>query len=107
MPIGSSPVPGMNLEAHGNYRGRLGVDLAVLTLSYLAPTSREYEYRTWASHRTLDLWLDNDGRSLLIAEGPELPTRPDQIQVTLNPVGNRGGAGAVPNGPPVVRWPAR
>jgi hypothetical protein len=55
----------------------------------------------------LDLWLDNDGRSLLIAEGPELPTRPDQLQVTLNPVGNRGGAGAVPTGPPVVRWPAR
>jgi hypothetical protein len=50
VPIGSSPVPGMNLEAHGNYRGRVGVDLAVLTLSYLAPTSREYEYRTWASH---------------------------------------------------------
>ncbi len=27
------PAPGINAAAHGNYRGRSGVDLAVLTLS--------------------------------------------------------------------------
>ena len=41
------------------------------------------------------------GRSLIIAEGPELATPPDQLQVTLEPVGNRADAGAAPTGPPV------
>ena len=104
--------PGSNPAAHGNYRGRPGVDLAVLTLSHLAPAPRGYEYRAWASHG--GRWtllgraqLDDDGRSLIIAEGPELATPPDQLQVTLEPVGNRADAGAAPTGPPVVRWPAQ
>jgi hypothetical protein len=106
------PAPGINPAAHGNYRGRPGVDLAVLTLSYLAPAPRGYEYRAWASHggRWILLGraqLDNDGRSLIIAEGPELATPPGQLQVTLEPVGNRGDAGATPTGPPIVRWPAQ
>jgi RNA polymerase sigma-70 factor, ECF subfamily len=104
--------PGTNPAAHGNYRGRPGFDLAVLTLSYLAPAPEGYEYRAWASHG--GRWtllgraqLDNDGRSLIIAEGPELTIPPDQLQVTLEPVGNRADAGAAPTGPPVVRWPAQ
>jgi len=106
------PAPGINPKAHGNYRGLPGVDLAVLTLSHLAPAPRGYEYRAWASHggRWTSLGraqLDNDGRSLLIAEGPELATPPDQVQVTLEPVGNRAQAGAAPTGSPVVRWPAQ
>ncbi len=107
-----SAAPGINPEAHGNYRGRTGVDLAVLTLSYLAPAPRGYEYRAWASHG--GRWtllgrakLDNIGRSLIIAEGPELAIPPDQLQVTLEPVGNGADKGAVPVGPPVVRWPAQ
>ena len=106
------PTPGINPEAHGNYRGRPGVDLAVLTLSYLAPAPGGYEYRAWASHG--GRWtllgraqLDNEGRSLMIAEGPELVTPPDQLQVTLEPIGAHAGAGAVPTGPPVVRWPTQ
>ena len=106
------PAPGIELRAHGNYRGRPGVDLAVLTLSHLPPAPRGYEYRAWASHG--GRWtllgraqLDNDGRSLIIAEGPELATPPDQLQVTLEPVGNHADAGAAPIGPPVVRWPAQ
>ena len=100
------PAPGINPVAHGNYRGRPGVDLAVLTLSYLAPAPRGYEYRAWASHG--GRWtllgraqLDNDGRSLIIAEGPELATPPDQLQVTLEPLGTPHA----PNGPPVIVWP--
>jgi RNA polymerase sigma-70 factor, ECF subfamily len=106
------PTPGINPQAHGNYRGRPGVDLAVLTLSYLTPAPGGYEYRAWASHG--GRWtllgraqLDSHGRSLMIAEGPELATPPDQLQVTLEPVGARAGAGAVPTGPPVIRWPAQ
>jgi hypothetical protein len=106
------PAPGIDPAAHGNYRGRPGFDLAVLTLSHLAPAPRGSEYRAWASHG--GRWtllgraqLDADGRSLIIAEGPELATPPDQLLVTLEPVGNRTDAGAVPTGPPVVRWPAQ
>jgi RNA polymerase sigma-70 factor (ECF subfamily) len=106
------PAPGINPAAHGNYRGRPGVDLAVLTLSYLAPPPRGYEYRAWASHGgrwTLlgRVQLDDDGRSLIIAEGPELTAPPDRLQVTLEPIGNRADAGAAPTGPPVVLWPAQ
>jgi len=104
--------PGTNPAAHGNYRGRPGFDLAVLTLSYLAPAPQGYEYRAWASHG--GRWtllgraqLDNDGRSLIIAEGPELATPPDQLQVTLEPIGNRALAGAAPTRPPIVCWPAQ
>jgi RNA polymerase sigma-70 factor (ECF subfamily) len=38
-----------NPEAHGNYRGRPGVDLAVLTVSHLAPAPAGVEYRAWGS----------------------------------------------------------
>ena len=106
------PTPGINPEAHGNYRGRPGVDVAVLTLSHLALAPGGYEYRAWASHG--GRWtllgraqLDKEGRSLMIAEGPDLATPPDQLQVTLEPIGADAGAGAVPTGPPVVRWPAQ
>jgi len=51
--------------------------------------------------------LDNDGRNLNIADGPELATPRDQFQVMLEPVGNHVGAGAIPIGPPVVLWPAQ
>jgi hypothetical protein len=105
------PAPGTNPAAHGNYRGRPGVDLAVLTLSDLAPAPQGQEYRAWASHG--GRWnllgrvqLGDDGRSLLIAEGTELATSPDLIVVTLEPVGNRVDAWATPTGQPVVRWPA-
>jgi len=112
VPLRLGPTPGINPQAHGNYRGRPGVDLAVLTLSYLAPAPGGYEYRAWASHG--GRWtllgraqLDNDGRSLMVAEAPELATSPEELQVTLEPIGARVGAGAVPTGPPVVRWPAQ
>jgi RNA polymerase sigma-70 factor, ECF subfamily len=103
---------GIDPAAHGNYRGRPGFDLAVLTLSHLAPAPEGSEYRAWASHQ--GRWtllgraqIDKDGRGLIIAEGPELATPLDQLQVTLEPVGNRADAGAAPTGPPIVRWPAR
>ena len=106
------PAPGTNQAAHGNYRGRPGVDLAVLTVSYLHLPPEGSEYRAWASHggrSTLlgRLQLNGDGRSLIIAEGPELATPPDQVQVTLEPIGAHAGAGAVPTGPPVLLWPTQ
>jgi hypothetical protein len=79
-------------------------------LSYLAPAPDAYEYRAWASNRgrwTLlgRVQLDDEGRGLIIAEGPELMTPPDQLRVTLEPIARR--AGATPSGPQVVVWPPR
>ena len=110
VPLRLAAAPATSPAAHGNYRGRPGSDLAVLTLSYLAPAPEGYEYRAWASHGgrwTLlgRVQLDNDGRSLIIAEGPELVTPPDQLQVTLEPIGAHAGSNAVPTAQPVVRWP--
>jgi RNA polymerase sigma-70 factor (ECF subfamily) len=106
------PALGINPEAHGNYRGRPGVSLAVLTLSHLLPAPRGFEYLAWASHGrrwTLlgRVQLDNDGRSLLIAEGPEMATPPDLVEVTLEPLESRADSGVAPTGPLVVRWPGR
>jgi hypothetical protein len=49
--------------------------------------------------------LEDEGHSLIIAEGPELRSLPDQVLVTIEPIGHR--AGDAPSGPPVVVWPPR
>jgi RNA polymerase sigma-70 factor (ECF subfamily) len=104
------PAPGVNPAAHGNYRGRSGIDLAVLTLSYLDPAPSGFEYRAWASHQ--GRWtslgrvrLGDEGRALIIAEAPALRMLPDRVLVTLEPIGHRDGDG--PSGRPVVSWPPR
>src|SRR5262249_57657294 len=101
------PASGINPAAHGNYRGRPGVDLAVLTLSYLDPAPSGFEYRAWAAHQ--GRWtflgrvrLDGQGRSLLIAEGPALRSLPDQVLVTIEPMARHVGDGSEPGGPPGV-----
>jgi RNA polymerase sigma-70 factor (ECF subfamily) len=103
--------PGVNPAAHGNYRGRPGLALAVVTLSYLAPAPEGYEYRAWAAHGgrwTLlgRVQLNDEGRSLIIAEGPEVIASPDRVLVTIEPIARPSGAGTAPTGPPVVLWPA-
>jgi RNA polymerase sigma-70 factor (ECF subfamily) len=105
-----SAAPGTDAAAHGHYSSLPGVDLAVLTLSHLAPAPDGYEYRAWASHGgrwTLlgRIQLDTQGYSLIIAEGPELIAPPDQLQVTLEPITRRAAAGTAPTGPPLILWP--
>jgi RNA polymerase sigma-70 factor (ECF subfamily) len=51
MPRRLGPAPGINPSAHGHYRGRPGVDLAVLTLSRLDPVPAGFEYRAWAAQQ--------------------------------------------------------
>jgi RNA polymerase sigma-70 factor (ECF subfamily) len=106
------PAPGTNPAAHGNYRGRPGVGMAVLTLSYLDPAPSGFEYRAWASHegRWTSLGrvrLEAGGRSLIIAEDPALTALLEQVLVTIEPIGRPDGPGATPSGPPVVLWPNR
>src|SRR5262249_27726542 len=76
------PARETNPAAHGHYLGRPGVDLAVLTVSSLPAAPDGSEYRAWASYEgrwTLlgRVQLSDEGRSLIIAEGPELITPPD------------------------------
>jgi RNA polymerase sigma-70 factor (ECF subfamily) len=110
VPIRLGPAPGINPSAHGNYRGLTGVDLAVLTLSHFDPAPSGFEYRAWASHRGRWTLLgraqtDGEGRSLIIADGPALTSLPDQVLVTIEPIGHRAGPGSTPSGRPVVVWP--
>jgi RNA polymerase sigma factor (sigma-70 family) len=88
--VAASGVPD---AAHGEYRARVGADLAVLTVSYL-PTLGEGEvYQAWAqvggAWRSLGLVQPTgaDGRGLLIAEGSDLGTLPDAVKVTREPTG--------------------
>jgi RNA polymerase sigma-70 factor (ECF subfamily) len=106
-PLGPA-APGINPAAHGNYCGRPGDDLAVLTLSDLDPAPTGFEYRAWASHQGRWTLLgratfEGEGPSPIIAEGPVLRSLPDQVLVTVEPIGHR--AGATPSGPPLILWP--
>ena len=103
-----SAAPGTDAAAHGHYSGLPGVDLAVLTLSHLAPAPDGHEYRVWASHK--GRWtflgratLEGEGRSLIIAEEPALKSLPDRVLVTVEPIDHR--AGTAPKGQQVVVWP--
>ena len=98
-PVSSSVPAG----AHANYRGRPGVDLAVLTTEQLPPGN----YQAWVRHG--DRWIslgtfvpDVHGAAQVIAENPELNTPPDAIEITLEP----SGGSQAPTGPIVVAWSA-
>jgi RNA polymerase sigma factor (sigma-70 family) len=102
--VGSAP-----LDAHGLYRARDGADLAVLTVSNLAPLGEGRTYQAWAdidgSWRSLGTVppLTTDGRALLIAEGTDLGKPVGAVMVTEEPA---GGASA-PSDRVVISWSAR
>jgi RNA polymerase sigma-70 factor (ECF subfamily) len=95
--------------AHGEYRGRLGADIAVLTVSYLPPLDAGEVYQAWARidgvWRSLGLVqpIGADGRGLLIADGDDLGALPDAVQVTRE----QAGGARLPSDRVVVAWPAR
>jgi len=100
-----APLFGTPTEAHARYRGRAGVDIAVVTFSRLPPPPAGQVYRAWARHGST--WtllgaadLDADGNARLIAENPALAALPDGVQVTLEP----HGESATPSGPVVAEW---
>jgi hypothetical protein len=93
-------------ETHGNYPGRPGVPLAVLTFSHFAPVPPRRAYLAWGEFGGRWVLLGTvhpkeDGSDLLIAEGPHLKSRPRALKVTLEPPGTPHA----PNGPPVIVWP--
>jgi RNA polymerase sigma factor (sigma-70 family) len=100
-----SAAPGVPARTHGNYRSRPGAPIAVVTFSNFAPAPAGRTYRTWVRHGAAWTPLgaaapDTAGHALLIAEGSEFSTRPDEIRVTLEPEKASGS----PAGPPVISW---
>jgi RNA polymerase sigma factor (sigma-70 family) len=101
-------LPGVPGETHGNYRGRAGDSIAVLTLSHLPPPPAGRMYQAWARHG--DSWTslgtvrpDGTGSAMLVVDGPALAALPDAVQVTLEPA----GGSPEPRGPVVLSWPGQ
>jgi Anti-sigma-K factor rskA len=107
-PIHLAAGPGVPAGAQGTYWGQVGANIAVLDISDLQPTPLGTRYRWWveyASHWT-SIGIarpDATGSARLIAEGPELATPPDALQVTREP--DDGSQTPMVSG--VLIWPAR
>jgi RNA polymerase sigma-70 factor (ECF subfamily) len=98
--------PPVETEIHGTYRGRPGVPLAVLTFSHFGPPPAGRAYQAWGEFggRWVHLgtvYPKDDGRDLLIAEGPHLRSLPTALKVTLE----AAGTPRAPNGPTIIAWP--
>lgn len=107
VPLSLAATSGSPNAANGTYWGRVGTDIAVLTLSDLPPTPADVRYRVWVQHA--DRWTsigvanpDAAGSARLIAESPQLAFAPDALQVTLEPY----DSSPVPMGPSVLTWAA-
>ncbi|HEX5501050.1 MAG TPA: sigma-70 family RNA polymerase sigma factor [Thermomicrobiales bacterium] len=97
--------PGVPAATHANYRSRPGNDLVVINLEHFAPAPAGKVYQAWV--RRGGTWfslgtahLDADGYALLIAQGDELASPPDALEVTLEPA----GGSKTPTGPVIVSW---
>jgi hypothetical protein len=108
VPIHLAAGPGVPAGTRGTYWGQVGVDIAVLDVSDLQPTPPGTQYRWWVEHA--NHWTsigiaspDATGSARLIAEGPELATPPDAVQVTREPDDGR----QTPMASGVLIWPAR
>jgi RNA polymerase sigma-70 factor, ECF subfamily len=106
-PLRLTNSPGTPAETHGNYRGRPGVPLAVITFSNFREAPAGQVYRAWGKfggrwHLLGTVHPDPLGRDLLVFEGSHLTALPSELRVTLDPVVNPPETG----GPPVIAWPA-
>jgi RNA polymerase sigma factor (sigma-70 family) len=91
---------------HGVYRYRPGSQIAVLTISNFPPAPVGRVYRAWALSGGAwvplgDARPDAAGHARGIAEHPALASRPEGLEVTLEPeIG-----GMAPSGPILIAWP--
>jgi RNA polymerase sigma factor (sigma-70 family) len=91
---------------HGVYRYRPGSPIAVFTVSNFPPAPAGRVYRAWALFGGAwiplgDVRPDASGHARRIAEHPALGSRPDRLEVTLEPE----ISGAAPSGPVLIAWP--
>jgi RNA polymerase sigma-70 factor, ECF subfamily len=91
---------------HGVYRYRPGSQIAVFTISNFPPAPVGHVYRVWALSGGAwvplgDARPDAAGHAREIAEHPALASRPEGLEVTLEPeIG-----GMAPSGPILIAWP--
>ncbi len=100
-----SAAPGVPETTHGVYRSRPGAPMAVMTFSNFAPAPPGRVYQAWALHGAVWTSLgtalpDSAGKARLIAEGAPLASRPDGVEVTMEPA----GGSASPGGTVVISW---
>jgi RNA polymerase sigma factor (sigma-70 family) len=91
---------------HGVYRYRPGSPIAVFTISNFPPAPAGRVYRAWALRG--ETWVplgdarpDASGHARLIAEHPALSSRPDRLELTMEP----RIEGTAPSGPALIAWP--
>jgi len=91
---------------HGVYRYRPGSPVAVFTISNFPPATAGRVYRAWAFHGGTwvplgDVHPDASGHARQIAENPALASRPERLEVRIEPeIG-----GAAPTGSVLIAWP--
>ena len=93
-------------NAHANYRGREGVNVAVLSTEFLPTPPSGKAYQAWVRHG--DTWTslgtfttNADGTAQIVAEDPALGTPPDAVEITLEP----SHGSQTPTGENVLAWP--
>jgi RNA polymerase sigma factor (sigma-70 family) len=108
VPLRLVAAPGAPAETHGNFRGRSGVPLAVVTFSQLAPAPPGHHYQ--ARGKFGGRWFllgtvhpDTRGHDLMIVEGAHLIARPEALSVTLEPIGRSPTSTRTP----VIVWPSQ
>jgi RNA polymerase sigma-70 factor (ECF subfamily) len=97
---------GIPSGAHANYRGRPGVDLAVLSTELLPPAPAGQTYQAWARHG--DTWTslgtlvpNAEGAAQVVAQDAALAETPDAVEITLE----SGSGSRAPGGQVVLVWP--
>jgi RNA polymerase sigma-70 factor (ECF subfamily) len=92
-------------NAHANYRGRDGVNVAVLSTEFLPTPPSGKTYQAWVRHG--ETWtslgsfsVNADGTAQVVAEDPALATAPDSVEITLE----SSGGSQTPTGPLVLAW---
>ena len=101
-----APVPPASPPTHARYRGRPGVDIAVVTLSSFPATAPGERNVVWVRHG--ERWAalgavttDAAGNGRAVLAVPDDGALPEQMVVTRE----RGTPGATPDGPIVAAWP--
>jgi RNA polymerase sigma-70 factor (ECF subfamily) len=90
---------------HGVYRYRPGSPIAVLTISNFPPAAGGRVYRAWALRG--NTWIplgdarpDASGHARLIVEHPALSSRPDRLELAMEPE----IVGTAPGGSAMIAW---
>ena len=107
VPLRLVNAPDIPAETHGNYEGRPGVPMAVMTFSKFRKAPEGRSYRAWGMfggrwHVLGTVNPDAQGGDLLVIEGPHLTAPPSALRVTLE----AADSGTAPSGPSVIVWPS-